>query len=180
MEDVSHRPEAAGERPTIMSIRATRFWRLVVLAGLVLAATATPARADITAFWGVSPTPTARTVTGFGFGINVLVVGFELEYASTTEDPLNAAPGLRTGMINGLIQTPTSHTQFYLTAGGGFFHETLGDNSDTNIGTNVGGGIKLTLVGPLRLRIDYRVFNLRGTPVTAHPQRLYAGANLSF
>ena len=31
-----------------------------------------------------------------------------------------------------------------------------------------------------RLRLDYRVFNLRGSAVYKHPQRFYAGANISF
>ena len=147
---------------------------------LLLVATAVPARADVTAFWGVSPTPTTRSAKGFAFGINLLVVGFELEYANTSEDPLTLAPGLKTGMVNGLVQTPTSKTQIYLTAGGGFFRERLGTSTETNIGTNLGGGVKIGLVGPLRLRLDYRVYSLRGTPLEPHPQRFYAGANLSF
>jgi hypothetical protein len=35
-------------------------------------------------------------------------------------------------------------------------------------------------VGPLRLRLDYRVFQLRGHPLHAQSQRLYAGLNLTF
>lgn len=151
-----------------------------VLGALLLFATPSPARADITAFFGVDPTPTARTTKGFAFGVSLLVVGFELEYANTAEDALNAAPGLRTGMVNGLVQTPTTKTQLYLTAGGGFYRETLGTDAETGFGTNIGGGLKLGVAGPLRLRLDYRVFNLRGTPRYTNPQRLYAGANISF
>ena len=29
---------------------------------------------------------------------------------------------------------------------------------------NTGGGVKITLLGPLRVRVDYRVFTLRGEP----------------
>lgn len=142
----------------------------------------TPAQAlaDITGFLGVSPTPSSRPVRGVAFGINVLVVGFELEYSNTSEDPVEGAPALRTGMINGMIQTPTSRTQFYITAGGGLYRETLEDDSETNFGTNIGGGMKLGLVGPLRLRLDYRIFTLRGNPRHTNPQRFYAGANFSF
>jgi hypothetical protein len=152
----------------------------ILFAAALLAATASPARADVTAFWGVSPTPATHGVKGFAFGLNLLVIGFELEYANASEDPTDAAPGLKTGMINGLIQTPTSKTQIYLTAGGGFFRERLGEATETNLGTNIGGGIKLGLVGPLRVRVDYRIFSLRGEPVEPHPQRFYVGANLSF
>ena len=108
------------------------------------------------------------------------MIGFELEYAHTSEDPVEDAPSVRTGMINGLVQTPTSRTQFYLTAGGGFYRETLDDDSVTNVGTNIGGGVKVGLVGPLRLRLDYRIFSLRGSPRYKNPHRFYAGANVSF
>jgi hypothetical protein len=151
---------------------------LVVMAVLLLSPS--DARADVTAFWGISPTPTTRSTRGFSFGVSLIVVGFEFEYANTTEDPLQAAPGLRTGMINGVVHTPTTHTQFYLTAGGGFYRETLLNVAETSFGTNIGGGIKLGLAGPVRLRLDYRVFNLRGSPLYPHPQRFYAGVNVSF
>lgn len=157
----------------------TRVLSVLALGICLIIAMPSTARADATAFVGFSPTPTTRAARGLAFGVSFLVVGFELEYANTSEDPLNAAPGLRTGMVNGLVQTPTS-TQFYLTAGGGFFREQLGLASQTNFGTNIGGGIKIGLVGPLRLRLDYRVFRLRGTPLYGTVQRIYAGANISF
>ena len=140
------------------------------------------ASADLTAFLGFSPTSHTRPATGFAFGINLLVVGFEFEYSRTSEreEALTAAPGLATTMVNGLVMTPTSKTQFYLTAGGGFFRERTGEETETSFGTNIGGGVKLALAGPIRLRLDYRVFNLRGSPRFKTPQRLYAGLNLSF
>jgi len=140
------------------------------------------ASADFTAFLGANPTPTARTVTGLAAGMGLLVVGFEFEYAHTNEDRVQAAPGLWTYMFNGLVQTPIpiGGMQFYGTAGGGVFHETLNDGSETNVGINVGGGIKMSLAGPLRLRFDYRVYTLQGTPHYSKPQRFYAGINLKF
>jgi opacity protein-like surface antigen len=149
-----------------------------LLLGLLLGQ-ARNASADVTAFWGLSPTPATHATKGFAFGLNLLVVGFELEYAHTSERPAVEAPGLHTGMINGLLQTPT-RTQLYLTAGAGFYRERLGTETETHFGTNIGGGVKIGLVGPLRLRLDYRIFALRGNPIHANPQRLYAGANLSF
>jgi hypothetical protein len=146
---------------------------------VLVALTPTAAWADLTAFLGATLTPTSRPTRGFAVGISLLVVGFEFEYASTAEDLAEAAPSLRTGMINGLIQTPT-RAQLYVTAGGGFFRERFGDVGVTSFGTNVGGGVKVGLFGPLRLRLDYRVFNLRGSPVYKNPQRFYAGANLAF
>jgi opacity protein-like surface antigen len=150
-------------------------------AALVVMFPATAA-ADLTAFLGFSPTPHARPATGFAFGINLLIVGFEFEYSRTRErlDVGSAAPGLATTMVNGLVMTPTSRTQLYLTAGGGFFRERTGTETETSFGTNLGGGVKIGLAGPVRLRLDYRVYNLRGNPQFRTPQRFYAGLNLSF
>lgn len=153
---------------------------LVPAAALLLLTTATPARADITAFLGTSRNPSAHTVRGGAFGIGLLVVGFEVEGAAHTENTLKSVPGLKTGMGNVLVQTPTGRTQLYGTVGGGIFRETLGTSSETNIATNIGGGVKIGLAGPLRLRADYRVIHLRGTPRYATVQRFYVGANIKF
>jgi hypothetical protein len=40
--------------------------------------------------------------------------------------------------------------------------------------------VKWSLAGPLRLRLDYRVFTLQGEPRHSNPQRFYAGINLKF
>ena len=141
------------------------------------------ASADFTAFLGVNPTPANRVVTGLSGGVGLLIVGFEFEYANTKEEADELAPGLRTFMFNGLLQTPfpIGGMQFYGTAGGGVFRESLNDDSETNVGINVGGGVKMNLAGPLRLRLDYRVFTLRGSDVRhSKPQRFYAGLNLKF
>jgi hypothetical protein len=152
---------------------------VLLLAAVLMAATPAPGWADVTAFLGVSPTPHTRPSKGFAIGLSLIVVGFEFEYSATSESETEPAPGLRTGMINGLIQTPT-RTQLYLTAGGGFFRERSGEESETSFGTNIGGGMKIGLAGPLRLRVDYRVFALRGDPLFKNPQRFYAGLNLAF
>lgn len=155
-------------------------WSLAAVA-LVLFVPSTAA-ADITAFLGVNLTPTNRAVTGVSAGVGLLVVGFEFEYANTTEDAPSNAPGLRTVMLNGLVQTPfpVGGMQFYGTAGVGGYRETLNNVSETHAGMNIGGGVKMNLAGPLRLRLDYRIFTLRGDPLHERPQRFYAGLNLKF
>jgi opacity protein-like surface antigen len=142
----------------------------------------TAARADVTGFFGTTRTPSDRLVKGFAIGTGLLVAGFEFEYAQTDEDLLKAAPQLRTYMFNGLAQTPIpiARMQFYATAGGGIYRETLTDASETHVGINLGGGVKATLLGPLRLRLDYRIFTLRGAPLHAKLHRFYAGINLKF
>ena len=163
----------------------------LVAAALFLLITPLPAAADITAFLGRTMTPEARNARGLAIGTGLLIVGFEFEYASTDEtssiadSPVNDVPAIKTYMFNGLLQTPVpiARMQFYGTVGGGVYRETLEidpDNDGTNFGTNIGGGAKITLAGPLRLRLDYRIFSLRGTPRHSTVQRFYAGINLKF
>src|SRR5262245_1431263 len=154
---------------------------------LVVLLTPSMAFADLTAFLGVNGTPSSRSVKGFAVGAGLLIVGFEFEYANSNEDLSDVAelaPGLRTFMFNGLVQTPFAIAGFqpYATAGGGAYHETLSvpDISETNFGVNVGGGVKMNLAGPLRLRFDYRVLSLKGHALHPTVQRFYAGINLKF
>lgn len=147
-----------------------------------LLATTTPAFADATLFLGSTTTPSNRPAKGFAFGVGLIIVGFEFEYSSTSEDLNDAAPSLRSGMGNVYVQTPFAIAGFrpYLTTGAGGYREKLGDQQETNVGLNTGGGVKITLAGPLRARVDYRVFNLRGDPLHATVHRVYAGVNLAF
>ena len=153
---------------------------LCVLA-LMLSAAA-PADADVTAFLGTNATQSNRPVRGFAAGLSLLVIGFEFEYSDTKRDEAADAPGLRTGMFNLLVQTPfgVSGLQFYGTVGGGLYQEDGGGLEATNAAGNTGVGVKISLVGPLRMRLDYRVFMLRGSPQHDRHQRLYAGLNLAF
>jgi hypothetical protein len=157
---------------------------LLCSALVVTALLATPATAsaDFTAFIGSTMTPNNRFARGLSVGMGLMIVGFEFEYANTNEEPDDLAPGLRTFMFNGLLQTPfpIAGMQFYGTAGGGVYRETLLEESETHFGINVGGGVKVSLIGPLRLRLDYRVFTLNGEPRHSKPQRFYAGVNVKF
>jgi hypothetical protein len=152
----------------------------VVCAVVLLAAS--PARADVTVFVGASTTPANRAVRGGAFGAGLLVIGFEAEYASTPDDVKAAAPSLVTGSGNVLIQTPFAvlGLQPYLTTGAGLYRETLGAHRDTSFELNTGGGVKITLAGPFRLRVDYRVFKLGSDALYSPAHRIYAGLNLKF
>lgn len=158
-----------------------RLTRPLILATLLVCA-ATPAFADATLFIGTNATPANRQVKGFAFGIGLLVVAFEFEYSSTSEELADAAPGLKTGMGNLLLQTPFAIMGFqpYFTTGGGAYRETLDTQQETNFGVNSGGGVKISLAGPIRARVDYRVFKLRGDPLHDTVQRVYAGVNVRF
>ena len=156
--------------------------RRAAIFGALLLAIAAPARADITAFLGANTTPENRAARGFALGISVLVVGFEFEYSNTSDstNPATLAPSLKTGTANLLLQTPVAIAGFqpYFTTGGGVYSETLGTHSDTSFSLNTGGGVKINLVGPLRLRVDYRVFKLGSGALYSPAHRVYAGLNI--
>jgi len=158
-----------------------RLARLLLLSTSLLSVGST-AWADATAFLGTASAPTNRGTRGFAVGAGLLVVGFEFEYGDTVEDVVEAAPSLRTGMGNVLIQTPFPifRMQPYFTTGAGVYRESLAGNSETNFGINNGGGVKISLIGPLRARVDYRIFTLRGSPLEETVHRVYVGANLRF
>lgn len=174
--------------------------RALPCALLFVVATTLPAHADLTAFIGAQSNPSTRLTRGVSLGTGFLVIGFEGEYAQASGDdecPAIAgtacAPSVRTVMLNGLVQTPRGiipGAQLYATVGGGYYRvrfESL-DRQETGIGTNVGGGVKISLAGPLRVRLDYRIFQLTdefeasigGGGVSKTSHRFYAGANLAF
>lgn len=152
------------------------------LVAAALLAVAAPASADVTAFLGVSPTPGNRAARGVAGGVGLVVLGFEFEYSHVSEDEVEQLPSLKTWSGNVLLTTPVEvgGTRFYATAGVGAYRETLDTRQETHAAINLGGGVKIRLAGPLRVRLDYRVFTLRGAPLNGTYQRFYAGANLAF
>lgn len=149
---------------------------------LLLTLLARPAAADLTAFLGTTTSPEARVLKGAAVGTGFLVLGFEFEYATTDADVAKLAPSLKTGMANALLQSPVPvlRMQPYFTTGLGLYRERLGTATDTGLGFNTGGGVKISLAGPLRLRLDYRVFKLGSDAVVSPSHRFYAGLNLKF
>jgi opacity protein-like surface antigen len=161
-----------------------RVVRLILTALLLVFVLAGIARADATGFVGTDTDPSNRPLFGFAVGAGLLILGFEFEYMSVNEDLAEAAPSLRTGMGNVYVQNPIpiAGLQFYGTIGAGVYHEHFDvlDESETNVGSNIGGGVKISLAGPLKLRLDYRVFTLVGGARYGNPQRIYAGLTLAF
>ncbi|MBM40500.1 MAG: hypothetical protein CL483_01075 [Acidobacteria bacterium] len=154
----------------------------LLVTAVILLGPAARAHADLTLFVGTNTAQDNRPVRGFSAGLGLLVLGFEFEYADTAQDVEAGGPGLRTGMFNLLAQTPISLAglQFYGTIGGGLYQERGAGLGGTNSGSNAGGGVKISVAGPLRLRVDYRVFSLRGSSTDSAYQRLYAGLNFAF
>src|SRR5437899_8805684 len=104
-----------------------------VVAAVSIALAARPAAADVTGFIGATTTPANRLVRGVAAGGGLLIIGFEFEYADTTDDPPAAAPSLKSGMGNVLLQTPVPifGVEPYFTTGGGIYRERLGNLVDT-------------------------------------------------
>jgi hypothetical protein len=156
--------------------------RHLSIALLLVLSAAVPAFADATAFIGSTTTPANRPTRGIAVGVSLVIVGFEFEYANVSETPEDAAPSLWTGMGNVLLQTPipVAGMQFYVTTGAGLYRESLGERQETQVGFNSGGGTKISLLGPLRARLDYRMFKLSGEPLHSVVHRIYAGINFAF
>ena len=156
--------------------------RTLVVAVLIVLGLAHPAHADLTAFLGVSPTPDNRAARGFAGGLSMVVLGFEFEYSEILEDELEGLPSLKTWSGNVLLQTPVEihGVQLYATTGAGAYRERLGEDTITHVDVNIGGGAKIRVKGPLRVRLDYRILKLSGEPRYSPYQRFYAGANLAF
>lgn len=155
--------------------------RFAILAALSLVClTPRPAKADLTLFLGTPTSAPHRSIKGLAGGVSLVIVGFEFEYASAAEDQAAAASSLKTTAGNVYVQTIGLPVQLYATTGTGLYRERLGSAQETNLLFNNGGGVKVPLAGPLRARIDYRIFNLRGHPQHSKVQRLYAGLNLAF
>jgi opacity protein-like surface antigen len=152
---------------------------------LLVLAQAGPAYADLTAFIGVHSNPERQQVSGFAAGATLLIVGFEGEYANAGEDETDGIPSLATYSGNVFAQTPFPilGMRFYATTGAGVYREEVDaiDHSETNLVLNTGGGAKITILGPLRVRLDYRLLKLRGDPLRdSVVHRWYAGVNLAF
>jgi len=154
----------------------------VLAAALVIVLAPASAHADATLFIGANTSPVNRTAKGFAIGAGLLVIGFEFEYSDTTDDVSSGAPSLKTGTGNLLLQSPVAFAGFqpYLEIGGGVYHEELSTISNTGFVGGTGGGVKISLIGPIRLRVDYRAFTLKNGALTSPAHRVYAGINLKF
>lgn len=141
-----------------------------------------PAYADVTAFIGATTTPANRMAKGIAAGGGLLIVGAEVEYSATPDDPTAGAPSIKMGSASGLLQTPVPIAGFqpYVIMGLGLYRETLAGQSHTALAPSTGGGLKISLAGPLRLRVDYRVYRMGSGARFSPVHRVYAGLNLKF
>lgn len=180
-------PEAAGLPPGLPTVdkkhmhdcRAGRRLSLALL--LLLSAGAGPASADLTVFAGQA-TPDHAT-RGAAVGISLRPVGLEFEYAGMPSTGSDSNPARQTGLFNLIFGAPLGRIrrlEVYGAVGGGLYRERKEAHAETNLAAGAGAGVNISLRGPLRLRIDYRLLVLRGATLHRRPRRLYAGLNMLF
>ncbi len=156
--------------------------RAFLLAAVFLLGGTLRARADLTVFAGLQTAQETRPATGISVGFGLLLLGWEVEVARATERQADRVPSLSTGTASLYVQNPIpiSGMQFYAIAGAGVYRERLDViYQQTDVHLAFGGGVKIGLAGPLKLRLDYRFFKLRDA-LSENPQRAYAGLTLSF
>ena len=103
------------------------------------------------------------------------------EHVATTSTERRAA--LRTVMGNGLLQTPVPiarHAVLRHDRRRRLSRSRSTTASETNFGINIGGGVKMTLVGPAAAAGRLPGLHAAGTPLHSKPHRFYAGLNLKF
>lgn len=141
------------------------------------------AYADLTAFGGTHRATASPWTLGVSLGLSLRLTGIEFEYARTPADAAAGTASLETGMASLLFHTPLDRLgplQFYGAVGAGVYRERLAGWENRSAGVNAGGGVTITIAEPLRLRLDYRRFTLRGARHRRSPERVYAGVTLAF
>ncbi len=142
---------------------------------------------NVTAFAGVAMAPGPYAAIGVAVGVRPrpIPVSLEFEYSRSRSDPAAGVPAIATFAGNLLVQWPRqpSRFQFYGTFGLGLYVLLLDHHSsEANDARNIGGGAKVTLTGPLKLRMDYRAFFLApiGGEYHSNEHRFYVGIVAGF
>ena len=154
----------------------------VALLAILPGTAADRAFADMTVFAG-GTTTASRTTFGTTLGLSLQPVGLEFEYGDTPADRRAGNPALRTGLFNLVVGAPfprVGRIRIYGTAGAGVYRESLAERTRTGLAASGGGGIYFRLAGPFRIRLDYRLFALRGDARHRPPRRAYAGLDVAF
>ena len=132
---------------------------LLIVALLTARDAGTRIRRTSPASSALNTTPTNRTTKGFAVGAGLLIVGFEFEYSSTGEDVEHRRAvaedrhGQRAAADARLPSSASSRTSQRAPAS----TAKRSGRARTRVRVGTGGGVKISLAGPLRLRVDYRV-----------------------
>ena len=155
--------------------------RLSIALLLLLLPGAGAASADLTLFAGHAASK--YTTLGAALGISLQPVGLEFEYARMPAAGSDTNRTRRTAVFNLIVGTGFGRIrrlQLYGAVGGGLYNDRMETHAETNLAASAGGGANISLGGPLRVRIDYRLLVLRGATLLRRPRRVYAGLNVMF
>jgi len=181
-------PPGSSDRHWSLAMRHAVFCLIAVALSTAAAVAQTPeSPVNVTALTGVAMAPSAHAAIGVAVGVRPRPspVSLEFEYSRSRSDPAVGVPAFVTFAGNLLVQLPLppARFQFYVTFGVGLYVLSLNNHSsEPNDARNVGGGVKVTLAGPLKLRLDYRSFRLApiGGEYHSNEQRLYVGLVAGF
>jgi len=182
-------------RQRLLRIAAQQWPRSIRLAGLVtliLAASPTMARADITWFAGtINPAAGREQVMGAAvswFPAPIEMLRIEIERWKT-RGVTGAGREVSFFGVRLLAQQPgRRRVRPYAAIGAGLYGETSkeGSGSGEASGRSIGGGAKVQLKGPLAIRLDYRLLFIDAPDAATnfamrkHPQLMTAGLALTF
>ena len=144
---------------------------------------AAPASADITGFLGANTTPDNRPVKG----VPSAPAFWSSASSSNMPPPIRMTPNGERRRSRPAWATcccrrrsPIFGLQPYFTTGGGVYRERLASTRHTGFGLNTGGGVKISLAGPMRLRSTTGCSNWEAARCYSPAHRFYAGINLKF
>ena len=150
---------------------------------------AAPAHADATVFAGAMSAGSTRPMVGFAYGYCPSVIGFEVEVAHTPGSAPNRLV-VAGGNINVVVQSRDRGRglQVYGIGGLGLYgEESVQGSSGETSARSIGGGAKMPLYGPVKLRLDYRTFLVGDAPDASpgfvlhkYRQRVSAGLTVAF
>ena len=146
------------------------------------------ARADATVLVGLKSVEGLRPSFAWSFGYRPSAVGVEVEYLSTRPGDYSAG-----GIFGSVIVIPVTiaKAHIFVVGGVGVWGEGFEGGKRTGVlsAVNVGGGVLVDLTGPLKLRLDYRLFRLGEVskeeigaiaPSRKYPQRIAVGLYFDF
>jgi hypothetical protein len=161
-------------------------WRVMALMLSAAPAVAQPpdSPVSITAFGGVAMAFGPHPATGVAIALKPHPgpVSLEFEYLRSRPDPFASGSGIASLAGNILVQPSwqRSRFQYYGTLGVGFYSLVRDYQGSTDSARNIGGGAKVTLAGPWKLRMDYRAFLLARTGGAQLAHRFYVGVVAGF
>lgn len=163
--------------------------RIVLIGALIVAVPSGARAADAAVLLGLMTLNGPRPAIGVAIGHAPSVAGFEIEYLATLGRG-SADQSVAGGIFGNLIVQPVmiGNLQPFAIVGLGIWGETFADGAGTGVSgaKDIGGGIKVRLADPLKLRLDYRLFLVGSAPdasrlpSTTRPQRISAGLHVVF